>query len=151
MTYDISKYDKGKPADDISIITDYDQRYLGIIVKIFRKFMPITHWVNVDDMNDILKSGGHIAAFWHKMKLVGAVCWTWDAEKGEGEILHICFKWKHQRQGFGARLLDFVLFRIGEGGAKAGKLHADPGKDAAAAAFFKKYGFNMQRNENDEA
>ncbi|MDR2168470.1 MAG: GNAT family N-acetyltransferase [Clostridiales bacterium] len=138
LSYDISKYDKGKPNADISMITDYDQRYLKIIGKFFYKDLPGWNDKTGEKFNVILARGGQIAAYWYRMRLVGAA--VWEREGDDWRLLHICLKWKQQRQGHGRVLLDFVLHKIQETAAQ-GQLKASLPKNATTN-FFKDYGFS---------
>ncbi|MCL2854396.1 MAG: GNAT family N-acetyltransferase [Defluviitaleaceae bacterium] len=124
-----------KPKADISIITDYDQRYLGIISKIFKNGMT------AGDLNDVLYAGGNIAAYWHKGRLVGAIVWTWCNEAG-GQILYIGFKKRQQGKGFGKLLLDYAVYKTTAKEGYKGNLSlwAEIGDEYANAAnFFEKY------------
>jgi len=146
LAYNFSEK-KDKPKADISIITDYDQRYLGIISKIFYKELAGWNDKGTDALNALLARGGHIAAYWHKMRLVGAALWE---RQGEGwRLLHICFKMKEQRRGHGRVLLDFIVHKITETD-ETGLLQVDLDKNSPAhvARFFEKYGFE-QRGEQD--
>ena len=133
----------GKPEGDISLVTDYDQRYLLVISKIFYKEVPSWDDRSGDVLNAVLARGGRIAVYWHKMRLVGAVVWSAD---GDDWILeHIGFKRKEQRRGHGRVLLDFVRFQIQEAAARdlrpQGMLRAKVAENSPAAAFLEKYGF----------
>jgi len=123
-----------KPKADISIITDYDQRYLVMISKIFYK--EIDGWDDKSGrvLNEILEHGGNIAAFWYKMRLVGAVVWSW------GNLEYIAFKLKEQGRGNGKILLDFVLHKISESGEEVA-LSARAIPNSPMAKFLEKYGF----------
>ncbi|MCL2236227.1 MAG: GNAT family N-acetyltransferase [Defluviitaleaceae bacterium] len=123
-----------KPKADISIITDYDQRYLGIISRIFKKRM------RVNDLNDILDAGGNIAAYWHKGRLVGALVWTWSEDGGE--ILHIGFKKKLRGKGFGGVLMNYAIYIISTKDDYIGGLPFGVKVGGNAQAFFEKYGFS---------
>lgn len=129
-----------KPRADISIATDYDQRYLKMISKFFYKEMTGWNDRSEETLNNVLKAGGNIAMFWDpkKMDLVGAVVWSGNDDTWR--IDHICFKFKFQRLGYGRLLLDFVVHKIG---ANANLMTSLP-KEAGAVNFFNKYGFSAQ-------
>lgn len=92
-----------KPKGDMSLITDYDQRYINIISKIFKKEL------SKDDLNNLLNEGAKIGAYWHKFRLVGAIVWTWDNQTGI-EIIHMGFKKKAAGRGFEEALLEYAVF-----------------------------------------
>jgi len=125
-----------KPVGDMSIITDYDQRYLNIISKIFNKQM------SVDDLNDVLDTGGNIAAYWHKNRLVGAVVWTWDNAEG-GEIKYIGFKKRVRGKGFAKKLLNYAIYTTTTKDNHIGDLPLTVSlpEDDPNTNFFTKYGF----------
>lgn len=139
LFYEISSHSGEKPKDDMSIITDYDQRYLNYINKIFKKeFYGWDYRNGVENFNEILEGGGQMAAFWHRGKIVGAIIWHWGGE--EGKITHICFKANSQRQGFGRLLVDFALYHIRQKN-ESGRLFVEISADDKNANFFKKIGF----------
>ena len=140
LTYDIATHEKDKPKADISIITDYDQRYLGIISKIFYKDLPSWNDKSGYDLNDILARGGHIAAYWERMRLVGAAVWE-QTDDGNWQLLHICLKFKLQRRGHGRIFMDYVIHKIQETSPQ-GKLTAVvPIKNIIGIKFLEKCGF----------
>jgi len=149
VRYDIAKHNKGKPDADISMVTDYDVRYLKIISRIFAKGLPNDSWKgkNDKDLLAFLEGGGKMAAFWYGNVIYGAVCWQWNENKKEGKILQICFKKRLRRFGYGRTLMDYVLYQIISGAAKGesaeGLLYAEINPEDEAAGFFKAYGFEL--------
>jgi ribosomal protein S18 acetylase RimI-like enzyme len=151
LVYDLSKHNRGKPKEDISMVTDYDTRYLKIISKIFTKNLPPQMWKGTKkgtskgpaDLLAHLEADGKIAVYWSAGVIVGAIVWEWDEDKGKGSILYICFKRHDQRFGYGRLLIDYAIYETtgfsGLGGE--GLLYAETDPDDEAAGFFKKYGF----------
>ena len=128
-----------KPSADISMVTDYDQRYLGIISKIFKT--NLEGWEgSAETLDDHLQKGGKIAAFWHKMNLVGAI--VWKTNDDTTLITQICFKKKAQRQGFGKELFAYALHKIAEDENAPKTITVTP--TPQTANFFKKCSFTEQ-------
>jgi len=147
LVYHIDKQVE-KPKEDISMATSYDQRYLEMISKIFYKELEGWNCRRGYDLNDILGRGGKIAIFWRRMRLVGAVVWSGEADTWQLE--HMAFKFKEQRRGSGKILLDYVLYQIGLAGESGDSpqeqgtvplLHASVAEGSAAELFLRKYGF----------
>ena len=146
LCYDVAKFDRDKPDADISMVTDYDVRYLKIISKIFSKGLPVDSWKGKShkDLLEHLENGGEIAAYWHGGVIAGAVVWQWDAKKSEGKILQICFTKRLRGFGYGRLLLDYILFKIKNSADylnDEGLLYAEKPPQDEAARFFESYGF----------
>jgi len=136
LKFDVSKYDKGKPKVDVSMITDYDQRYLENISKIFYKDLPGWNAKDTWELNNILARGGRIAAYWERMRLSGAA--VWQPLGDDWQLTHIALKHKIQRAGHGRAFVDYVLFKIQEE-APESALFVDA--DVGSVGFFTKCGF----------
>ena len=108
--FEMTKTDYPKPQADISLATDYDQRYLGIINKIFEKNIEEWDERNTDRLNAHLEQGGQIAMYWHKGRIVGTVLWILDGDAWR--ITQMGFKRRHQGRGFGEELLDYMFWKI---------------------------------------
>ncbi|MCL2169843.1 MAG: hypothetical protein FWB74_07455 [Defluviitaleaceae bacterium] len=137
FTFHIHDKHKEKPVADISMATDYDQRYLEIISKIFYK--ELTDWDCKQgyELNKILAEGGQIALYWHKMRLVGAA--VYQLIDNNWKLLHIAFKSKEQGSGHGKVLLDFVMYKIYEFGGTHLTAQVSNSQPLVAGKFFKKY------------
>jgi len=108
--YEMTEKDYPRPNADISLATDYDQRYLGIITKIFCK--DIGEWEDrsTDTLNKHLDDGGQIAMYWHKGRIVGAMLWALDGDAWC--ITYIGLKSKYQNWGFDKELVEYMLWQI---------------------------------------
>jgi len=97
-----------KPKTDISMITDYDGRYMEIIARLFRRGHD--GWDgNAYDLEVFLTTGGFIAAYWHKMRLVGAIMWKQDGNTCE--IVHVDFKRRWRNHDFDKELIAYMHWR----------------------------------------
>jgi ribosomal protein S18 acetylase RimI-like enzyme len=142
LVYDLSNFTAEKPTADISMVTDYDVRYLRIISKLFKKNIPeIWKDKKPEDLLAHLDAGGKITVYWHGGVIVGAVVWEWDVNKNEGRVLQICFIKRLRLMGYGSILMDFILHQIINLSKNEGLLYVDTEPENEAVGFFKSYGF----------